>query len=100
MLSVNKWEVVMKIPGNSQEKRSRNWWIFMRFTCNNRSPSEKLTPSRLVAVCPFPPNVPVRSLSHPFPPVFLTVAKAKREREREREWLLKGYHHECHSVPF
>lgn len=80
---VNKWEVSLKIPVNSQGKRSRNWFISMRFTCNNRSPSEKLTPSRLVAVCPFPPNVPDRSFSHPFPPVFLIVAKAKRERGKE-----------------
>lgn len=80
---VNKWEVGMKIPGNSEGKRSRNWCISMRFTCNNRSPSEKLIPSRLVTVCPFPPNVPDRSFSHPFPPVFLIVAKAKSEKERE-----------------
>lgn len=75
------------IPENSQGMRSRNWCISMHFTCNNSSPSEKLTPSRLVADCPFPPKAPDRSFSHPFPPVFLIVAKEKREGKEY------GYHH-------
>lgn len=56
-------------------------------TCNSRSPSEKLTPSRLVADCPLPPYVPERSPSHP-PAVFLTVAVEEKERMRMHTYAL------------